>query len=255
VLAQRRVLGLYVVVDVDARRHRPDRSGHLRHLLFARRSRVFRLVGRGLPAHVRTALGRDPPDLLTAGEVDRGLVQLRRPRLVVDRALEGGLRDQRRPDVVGVPVAAEVVVADDHVGRYGTHDRQEPRDGLVEVGLPEARGRVVLGGSHHPRVDVPEEVVLDRAEVTECPAQFFAADLRESSVVLRRVELRYHDLAVLAACAGDADDAHALGRVARHNATGRDRLVVGVSVDGQQRQRLWHQGHDRKPGRAAGCGC
>ena len=53
-------------------------------------------------------------------------------------------------------------------------------------------------------------------------------------MVLGRVQLRHHDLAVLAAGAGDADDPVAGAAVAGHDATGGDGLVVGMGVDGQQ---------------------
>ena len=56
----------------------------------------------------------------------------------------------------------------------------------------------------------------------------------QPGVVLRRVQLRHHDLAVLAAGAGDADHAVAGSAVAGHHAAGRDGLVVGMGVDGQQ---------------------
>src|SRR3989304_2130061 len=65
---------------------------------------------------------------------------------------------------------------------------------------------------------------------------------RQPGPVLGRVQLGYDDLAVLAEVRGEADDAHALGGIAGPRRARRDRLVVGVGVDGQEGQGTRHRG-------------
>ena len=160
-------------------------------------------------------------DLVAAREVQHALVELQRlPRgqaLVlqllrvpgrVAGALEGQLGHLGGADVVGMAVAAEVVVADDDL-RAASGARSE-RAGRRPRRHPPARSsrRLVLGRAHHPGVDVAEPMVLDRARAA--PGRAAAppgADLAQPGVVLRRVELGHDDLAVLATGAGDADHA------------------------------------------------
>jgi hypothetical protein len=74
------------------------------------------------------------------------------------RRVGGGLdrrhRDPVRLDVVGVAVAAVLVVGHQHLRAHLADDGHGVRHGLVEVRVPE-RPRVFVGGrAHHPRVAV-----------------------------------------------------------------------------------------------------
>ncbi len=142
--------------------------------------------------------------------------------------------------MVGVPVAAEVVVADDHVGLDLADDAHGPADGLIDIRLPEGGRVVVVGRAHHPGVLVAQQPALDATELPQRLGQLLGADLRQAGMVLRRIQLGHDDLAVLAEVGGQADHAEALGPVASHDAAGADALVVGVGVDGQEGEGTRH---------------
>ncbi len=137
-------------------------------------------------------------------------------------------------------VAAEVVVADDHLRAGLAHDPDEPAGRFVGVRLPEALWSVVLGRAHHPGVDVAQPVVLDGAKLLQREPELLLAHLPEPSVVLRRIELGHDNLSVLAAGARNADHAIAVPAVAGHDAAGGDRLVVGMGVDGHEGVGIGH---------------
>ena len=141
------------------------------------------------------------------------------------------------PDVVGVAVAAEVVVGRDDVGLVAADEPDEPTGRLVEVGLPEGPRIEVPGATHHVRVVVAEVLPLGHAEVAHRPLQLDGPDLAKAAVVVGRVHVGDDDLAHLAARAGDEDDALCRGDGLGHRPAGPDRLVVGVGMDG-------HQGRD-----------
>ena len=138
------------------------------------------------------------------------------------------------PDVVGVAVAAELVVGRDDVRLVAPHQPGEPAGRLVDVGLPERARIAVAVRAHHPGVAVAEVLPLGHAEETHRPFQLAGPDLAQAAVVVGRVHVGDDDLAELAACPGHEDDAvaglHRLG----HRPAGPDRLVVGVGVDGHQ---------------------
>ncbi len=178
---------------------------------------------------------------------DRLLVELRRrPRLEtrvlellripgrVARPLERADRDVVGPDVVGVAVAAELVVGRDDVGLVAADQPGQPAGGLVEVGLPERARVAVAVGAHHPGVAIAEVLPLGDAEDAHRPLELAGPDLAEAAVVVGRVHVRDDDLAELAAGAGHED--HAVAGLDRlgHRAAGPDRLVVGMGVDGHQ---------------------
>ena len=133
-----------------------------------------------------------------------------------------------------MPVAAEVVVGGDDIGLVATDEPDETAGGLVEVGLPERARIVIAGATHHVRVVVAEVLPLGDAQHAHGPFQLDGPHLPEAPVVLRGVQLGDHDLAHLAAGAGDEDDATTLGDGLRHRAAGPDGLVVGVGMDGHE---------------------
>ena len=61
-------------------------------------------------------------------------------------------------NVIGMAVVAMRVVHREHVSRLLAENRREPLRGLVDVGLPEAGGVVVLLPAVHPRVRVSQEL-------------------------------------------------------------------------------------------------
>ena len=138
------------------------------------------------------------------------------------------------PDVVGVAVAAELVVGGDDVGLVAPDQPGQPAGRLVEVGLPERARVAVAVGAHHPGVAVAEVLPLGHAEEAHRPLQLAGPDLAEAAVVVGRVHVRDDDLAELAARPGHEDDAVAGLDGFGHRAAGPDRLVVGMGVDGHQ---------------------
>jgi len=61
-------------------------------------------------------------------------------------------------DVVGVAIEAFAVVGDDHVGAVALQQFGDAAGGLFQGSVPETRGVVVLGPTHHPRVAVTEQL-------------------------------------------------------------------------------------------------
>jgi hypothetical protein len=109
--------------------------------------------------------------------------------------------------------------------------------GLVDVGLPEAGGVVVVGQAHHPGVAVAsgaaeQAEVLD-AELGHGGGELPAAVLAQGGAGQVR-ELRRDHLAAFAEGAGDQGDVGTLGRVPGHGRAVVDRLVVRVRVHQQQ---------------------
>jgi hypothetical protein len=150
-------------------------------------------------------------------------------------------RDVVGPDVVRMPVPAELVVGRHHVGSVAPYQPGQAARRLVEVGLPEAARIAVPVRAHHPRVAVAEVLPFRDAEDGHRPLQLARPDLAEPAVVVGRVHLRDDDLTQLAPGAGHEHDAMAGGDGLRHRPAGADRLVIGVGVD-------------RHHGRAVGCG-
>ena len=144
---------------------------------------------------------------------------------------KGPDRDVVDPDVVGVAVAAVLVVRRDDVRLVAAHQPHQPAGGLVEIGPPERPGIEVPGAAHHVRVAVAEVLPLGDAEVAHGPLELHGAQLAEAAMVVRRVELGDDDLAQLAACPGDEHDPATRGDGLRHRAAAADRLVVGVGMD------------------------
>ncbi len=140
-------------------------------------------------------------------------------------------------DVVGVAVAAVLVVGHDDVGPDTPDDTGQARRRLVEVGHVEAVGVLVVGGAGHAAVAVAEPDVLvdgergDRGRHLTAPVggQVLVAEVDAGQVLAR-----------LPAGAGHHHGAPATrGRTGEHAPTG-DRFVVGVGVHAQQGGTVLH---------------
>ena len=152
------------------------------------------------------------------------------------------------PDVVGMAVAAERVVGRHDVGPVPPDEPDQPADRFVEVGLPERPRIVVPGPAHHVRVAVAEVVPFGDAEDAHRVLELAHPDLAEPAVVLGRVHLGDDDLALLAARAGDEHDPPAVADRSGHRPAGADRLVVGMGVDGHERESVVGFGRGRRGG-------
>lgn len=162
-------------------------------------------------------------------------------------------------DVIGVTVSAMRVVGDQDL-RPDLADHGHQIGGrLVERGLPEGFGTLVLHRAHHPGVPVAarpaEEAVVRDAQGLHRGGQLAGAVRAEGVVTVRREmrELGRDDLALLAERAGHQGDQRTFGRVLGHGHAVDDRLVVGVRMHQQQpagesRARSASPGGDR-PGR------
>ncbi len=162
--------------------------------------------------------------------------------------LGGVHRDPVGLDVVGVAVAAELVVGHQHLRPHLADDRDQVVGGLGEVGVPEGVVVARLGGDGvavlvplHAGVAVAaeaaEEAVVGHAERRHRrrrARRVRCSPGRPSSSAARCSQVGHQDLAHLAGGAGDQGDAAALGDVLRHRGALADRLVVGVGVDQQQ---------------------
>src|SRR5450759_4116342 len=133
--------------------------------------------------------------------------QLFRVPLGVARPVERADRDAVRVHMIGVPVAAEVVVSGDYIGPVAADHPDQPPDRLIAVRLPEAPRVMVARLAHHPGVAIAQVLPLGHAERAHRRLQLRGPDLAEAPVVLGRIQLRVDDLAELAARTSDQDDA------------------------------------------------
>ena len=134
-------------------------------------------------------------------------------------------------DVVGVRVAAALVVRRHHVRLERPDQPDQRRGGLLErhqreAALGQRRLRVALG----PAGVDEAEPVLPHAEDVAGPLHLLAADLGDVLEDVGPVHLRVEDRAALAAGAGRDVDVDALGDVLRRRGRALARLVVGVGV-------------------------
>ena len=134
--------------------------------------------------------------------------------------------------MVGMAVAAVVVVDGEHVGALVAQDGGQARRRLVEVGAGERSVGVVRGFAGHAGVAVAEEFDPVDAQHLGRRLQLGDAALGER---LARGERVGRVFAQLAAGREHQDDPVPFGLGARHRARGRDRLVVGVRVEGHER--------------------
>ena len=143
-------------------------------------------------------------------------------------------------DVIGVAVSAIRVIGDQDLRPDLTDHGHQMGGRLVERGLPEGVGALVLRRAHHPGVPVAarpaEEAVVRDAQGLHRGGQLTGAVRAEGVVAVRREsgQLGRDDLALLAECAGHQGDLRALGRVLGHGHAVVDRLVVGVRMHQQQ---------------------
>ena len=214
---------------------------------------VHPLEGRGVAGLAQRAQARAHPALRHRAPVDLGDL----PRLAEVEAvrrhrgqLRGVHRDPVGLDVVGVAVAAELVVGDQHL-RLDLADHADQVVGrLGEVGVPEGvvvdgvRGdRVAVLVPLHPGVAVGLEAaqpaVVGDAERLHRVGDLAASVLAEPVLLVggEVLQLGDQDLAHLTGGAGDQGDPAALGDVAGHRGALADRLVVGVGVDEEQLRR------------------
>ena len=131
-------------------------------------------------------------------------------------------------DVVGVAVAAVVVVDGEDVRLLLVEDHREPPGGVVDGGPPEAVRGVVGRLAHHPGVGPAEELHAVRADLPRRGVALGRAPQRQRLAV---GEHAGHGLAQLAA--GGEHDHHAVAGVdgTGQRAGGADRLVVGMGVE------------------------
>jgi hypothetical protein len=156
----------------------------------------------------------------------------------VARRVEGGHRDHVGLDVVGVRVAAVLVVGDEHVrAELADEGDQRARGDLVvrqrEAALGQGRRRVALGQAG---VDEAQPAVL-HAEDLGGRGHLGPPDGGQVGHDLGAVHGRVEDAAALAARARDDHDLVALGHVARGGGGALARLVVGVGVHRHEAQR------------------
>lgn len=139
-------------------------------------------------------------------------------------------------DVVGVAVAAEVVVRDDHLRAHLADDLDERERGLKQIGAPEAPGLVVAWRADHAGVAEPsgtaEQPPVGDPERTHRAGKLGLAVVAEGILLIgcEVGELLEEHLALLAEGAGDERDLRALAHVFGHGRARADRFVVGVGV-------------------------
>ena len=150
--------------------------------------------------------------------------------------LECSERDEMCPNVIGVAVSAVLVVGRHNVRSMAPHEPDEPPDGLVDVGLPEAARVQVSRAADHVRIPVAEVLPLRNAELAKRSFELRRPNLAQAPMVLRCVELLDDDLAHLAARARDEHHPMTCRDGLRHGAARPDGLVVRVGVTRHQRQ-------------------
>ncbi len=176
------------------------------------------------------------------------VVQLQRlPRLApvgVQRRVPGGAEGRHGHlvglDVVGVRVAALLVVGGDDVRLEGAHDLDQRRRGLL--GRHQVEG---VGGQRDAGVGEPAlgqagvdeaEPVLPDAEDLPGPVHLLGADARQVLLDLGAVHLGVEHVAALAPGAGHHQHLDTFADVARHSGGALARLVVRVRVNTHQAQ-------------------
>ena len=192
-----------------------------------------------------------------AGPRPRRVVQLRRlerlAELRVPVGIAGPVEGQHR-DVVdlaggrGAGSPLVVAVGDETCGRVRRMIADQPAGGLVDVGLVERVGVLVGRRVGHARVAVAEHDDLVEADDPGRLGQLGRPHRDDLGLLLLRREAverlaglaqrRVLQVALLAAGAAHQHGVHALGVVAGDGRRALGRLVVGVGVDGEQRQSL-----------------
>ena len=166
--------------------------------------------------------------------------------------LDGANRDPVRLNVIGMPVAAEVVVGHHHLRADFADDLDELRRGNLEVGLPEAARILVRRCIHHPGVAVTagtaEKPMIANAQGLARLFEFVDAPAPELVGLVRRDtrEGRHEDLALFAHRAGNKGDVDAVGCV---HAPSWRRCRSSRRRDGRARATSCGQSYDNTKGR------
>jgi hypothetical protein len=134
--------------------------------------------------------------------------------------------------MVGMAVAAVVVVDGEHVGALFLQQLGQARRGFFDISARKRSVVVVRGFARHSRVAVAEEFDPIDAQDLGRGVQLGDAALRER---LARPQCFGRVLTQLAAGREHQDDPMPFRLGARHRARGCDRLVVGVSMEGHER--------------------
>ena len=137
-------------------------------------------------------------------------------------------------DVIGVPVAAMIVVDRENVGEFLVEDLRQALRRLVGVGGPEGTVGVVLGCPHHSRVEVIEELDARHAEDLGGPLRLLHPPLGHQLAGLEHVVT---EAGVLTPGRHDEDHPVPFRRCLRHHPGGGDGLVIGMGVEGHERVR------------------
>ena len=158
----------------------------------------------------------------------------RRRRVDAWRARErgGAATDDVHLDVIGVAVAAALVVHGEHVGALFAQELGEVRRGLFHVGGRERVGGVVGGLTGHARVVVREELDAGGAEHRGRGTRFLLASLAERLVGF---EHAVGDLAEIATGPEHEHDAVTGVGGDRERAADGDGFVVGMRVERDDR--------------------
>src|SRR5438128_6110815 len=157
-----------------------------------------------------------------------------REALDVTRVKERADRDPMGLDVIGVGVAAELVLGDHHLRPHLSHHLDQPADSFFFVGLPEGLRFPVSGKAGHARVLVTEENQFVDAENLDRVAQLGFANARQPGCGFLRVQILIQDFAYLTARGGDQRRAYAFRAVARQRAAHSDRLIVRMWLNRQK---------------------
>ena len=145
-------------------------------------------------------------------------------------------------DVIGVVVAAELVVGHDDVGLVPLEQAREAFGGIVDGDVAEHVGPVLVLPVDHARVVVPEQLEVRDAERLARSLELAEADAGDLGLVVALISGLdpARCVAELAVRARDDNGSHALVRVPGQDAARARRLVVRVRVHGHQRQRRAH---------------
>ena len=141
-------------------------------------------------------------------------------------------------DVVGMRVAAGLVVGDHHVRTESADQRHEPFGRLLQRSDGEAAVWQRFAGGGQPGVDEAQELLADAEDVAG-GRHLRAADPGEVAAQFGPVHGGVEHGAALAAGAGDHEDVHALGGVFGQCRGALARFVVGVGVHAHQSQRFF----------------
>ena len=152
-------------------------------------------------------------------------------------------------DVVGVTVATLGVIGDDNSGGDVGNGRAHEFGHLEEVAPREGAGMGECCRADHARIAVCRTVtVRDRAEIVVGHAQDRHGAGQLAPAVLGQGvadsafevgELCWDDLALLAERAREDVDVITAHHVVQDRDTGRERLVIGMSVDEEQAAHWW----------------